>query len=80
VREQRGPQLGDRGRGHAAADPQAADNRAERAADLGDRDVLVRVAPGGRVILKLGHARAPFERPWLSAPSRRPPRLSGRYR
>ena len=67
----------DRGRGHVAADPQAADDRAERAAGLGDRDVLVpagagRARPRRWMVVELGHAKAPFRRPWLSTPAPSP--------
>ena len=75
VPEQGGPQFGHRGRFDVAADPDAADDGTDGAADLGHVDTpevdvpevggpgLAGDGPGGtegRVVLDLGHARAPF--------------------
>ena len=61
VPQQRGAQLGQRVRVEVAAGPDAADDGADDAADLGYLDVPVRAGDESRrVVLELGHAKAPF--------------------
>ncbi|GAA3031932.1 hypothetical protein GCM10017559_68910 [Streptosporangium longisporum] len=63
VAQQRGAQLGDRRRVDVAAHPDAADDRADHAADPRDVDVPVGVAgDGGRlVVMEPSHLLTPFD-------------------
>jgi hypothetical protein len=72
VREQCGAQLRDRTRVDITADPDAADDGSDNAADLRDFDGPVRAAaPRGRyLVMHLGHEHAPRNR-YRPADSRR---------
>jgi hypothetical protein len=75
VPEQRGAQFRHRGRIDGAAGPDAADDGADDATDLGDGDLLVGrlAAESHRSVLDAGHARAPFRRRSFQHPA--PPGL-----